>query len=264
MYKNKILVTGGTGFIGKALLRSLFDSGNSIVAPSRKSVSPLPINVSMPLLPDIGLLSDRSDLIEGCNVAIHLAAKAHVVGDPLSAFRCTNTDATLSFANQCARLGVKRFIFLSSIGVNGIQSDKPFTASDIPAPVEDYAVSKLEAEIGLRKIAQDTGMEVVIIRPPLVYGANAPGNFGKLAKLAQKNLPLPLGAIYNKRSLVALDNLVDLILTCIDHPNAANQTFLVSDGCDVSTTELLKLMTLATGKSPCLLPVPVPFSITCR
>jgi len=186
-----------------------------------------------------------------------MAAKAHVAGIPLAEFIQLNTDATINIAKAAAHSGVRRFIFLSSIGVNGICNTKPFSINDTPMPVEDYAVSKRNAEIGLKQIAADTGMEVVIIRPPLVYGANAPGNFGKLVKLAEKNLPLPLGAIHNKRSLVALDNLVDLMVTCIDHPKAANQTFLVSDDQDVSTTELLQMMTRAAGKKPLLLPVPV-------
>ncbi len=204
---------------------------------------------------------DITESLVGVDTLIHLAARAHVLSEstrnPLSEFRILNTEATLNLARQAAQAGVKRFIFLSSIGVNGINNTSPFSIDDSPAPVEDYAVSKFEAEIGLRKVEAETGMEVVIIRPPLVYGPNAPGNFGKLAKLASKNLPLPFGLIHNKRSLVSLDNLVDLIITCIDHPNAANHTFLVSDDHDVSTTELLREMTLAAGKKPRLLPIPM-------
>lgn len=257
MHKNKILITGATGFIGRALLEYLNHGDGFIVAPARRPLTTLPSNVVMPLLSDITVLPDRHDWFNGCNIAIHIAAKAHAAGEPLSVFRHVNTNATLSLARSCADAGVKRFIFLSSIGVNGIGSFKPFTSRDTPAPVEDYAVSKLEAEIGLKQIAKETGMEVVIIRPPLVYGPAAPGNFGKLVQLAKRNLPLPFGAIPNKRSLVALDNLVDLIVNCIDHPKAANQTFLVSDDRDVSTTELLQMMTRAAGKKPRLIRVPV-------
>jgi UDP-glucose 4-epimerase len=258
MHNDTILITGSTGFVGSTVLTALVKAGVSLIAPVRK-VTP---DHSLPKLQQVEI-ADLSDI--GANllqlykpdVVIHIAAKAHAGGVSLAEFRRVNTDATLQLARAAADSGVRRFIFLSSIGVHGISSAKPFQVTDTPAPVEDYAISKLEAEIGLEQIAANTGMEVVIIRPPLVYGPNAPGNFGKLAKLAQKNLPLPLGAIHNKRSLVALDNLVDLIVTCIDHPKAANQTFLVSDDQDISTTELLKLMTRAAGKKPWLLPVPM-------
>lgn len=258
MHNDTILITGSTGFVGSAVQAALINTNVRLVAPVRK-VTP---HHSLPQMQQVEVadLSDVSTgLLQLCkpDVVIHIAAKAHTVDVSLAEFRRVNTDATLQLARAAADSGVRRFIFLSSIGVQGINSAEPFQVTDSPAPVEDYAISKLEAEIGLKQVAVDTGMDLVIIRPPLVYGANAPGNFGKLAKLAQKNLPLPLGAIHNKRSLVALDNLVDLIVTCIDHPKAANQTFLVSDDQDISTTELLKLMTRAAGKKPWLLPVPM-------
>lgn len=251
------LLTGATGFIGNALLTKLVAKQYKLIAPSRSPLDELPHNVTMPLLNDLGSLSDNTDWFTDCDVVIHIAAKAHSVNVTLEQYRQTNTRATLQLANIAAAAGVKRFIFLSSIGVNGLNSTIPFKVEDQVAPIEDYALSKLEAEIGLRKISAQTGMEVVIIRPPLVYGPNAPGNFGKLIKLTQQNFPLPLGMINNKRSLVALDNLVDLIVTCIEHPKAANQTFLVSDDRDVSTTELLKLMIQETSKAPWLIPVPM-------
>jgi len=247
-----IFITGQKGFIGKHLIKNCSGFFASAVD------GPLIIRGC-----DERLSSSTSFLndLDGVEYIIHLAARAHFLSesllDPLSELRAVNTEATLNLAGQAAQAGVKRFIFLSSIGVNGSSKTSPFSIDDYPTPVEDYAVSKYEAEVGLRKIAAKTGMEVVIIRPPLVYGPNAPANFGKLAKLASKNLPLPFGAIHNKRSLVSLDNLVDLIITCIDHPNAANQTFLVSDDHDVSTTELLREMTLAAGKKPRLMPVPM-------
>lgn len=259
MNSDTVLITGSTGFVGSAVQAALIKANVRLVAPVRKKVAP---NNSLPQLQQVEV-ADLSDvgasllLLYKPDVVIHIAAKAHRVDVSLAEFRRVNTDATLQLARAAVESGVRRFIFLSSIGVHGISSAKPFQVTDTPAPVEDYAVSKLEAEIGLKQIAANTGMDVVIIRPPLVYGAKAPGNFGKLAKLAQKSLPLPFGAIHNKRSLVALDNLVDLIVTCIEHPNSANQTFLVSDDQDVSTTELLKLMTLAAGKSSRLIPVPV-------
>lgn len=251
-----VLVTGATGFIGSAVVGAL-STCHGVVALVRKQPAASVVGIDYLTLPDLTVLANNAELLQKQEIVIHIAAKAHTVGGSLDEFRQVNTDATLNLAKAAAANSVKRFIFLSSIGVNGISNTRPFSVEDKPAPAEDYAVSKLDAEIGLMQIAADTGMEVVIIRPPLVYGAKAPGNFGKLARLAQKNLPLPLGAIHNKRSLVALDNLVDLIVTCIDHPKAANQTFLVSDDQDVSTTELLNLMTRAAGKKPWLLPVPM-------
>ena len=258
MHKDSILVTGSTGFVGSAVQAALIKAGVSLITPVRK----VKADHSLPNLQQVEI-ADLSDVgarllrLYKPDVVIHIDAKAHAADVSLAEFRRVNTDATLQLARASVASCVRRFIFLSSIGVHGINSSKPFQVTDTPAPIEDYAVSKLEAEIGLKQIATETGMEVVIIRPPLVYGASAPGNFGKLARLAQKNLPLPLGAIHNKRSLVALDNLVDLIVTCISHPKAANQTFLVSDDQDISTTELLKLMTRAAGKKPWLLPVPM-------
>jgi len=178
------------------------------------------------------------------------------VADPLAEYRRVNVDGALNLARQAATAGVKRFIFISSIGVNGNINTRPFTEGDTPNPAELYAQSKWEAEQGLWEIQRETGMELVIIRPPLVYGPNAPGNFGSLMRWVEKGVPLPLGAIHNQRSLVALDNLVDLIIACIDHPAAANQVFLAGDGQDLSTTELLRGVARAMGKSSRLIPVP--------
>ncbi|KOO58349.1 nucleoside-diphosphate sugar epimerase [Rheinheimera sp. KL1] len=255
--QGKVLLTGATGYIGKALLASLASKAYLVVAPVRTPLFSLPENVEMPLLKDISMWPDDCNWFTGCDVVIHLAAKAHLQGESVAEYNRVNRDATLNLARLANATGVKRFIFLSSISVNGQTSIKPFDILDRPLPVEDAAVSKFEAEIGLQQIALETGMEVVIIRAPLVYGPNAPGNFGKLLALTQKNLPLPLGAVHNKRSLVALDNLVDFIITCMTHPNAANQTFLVSDDNDISTTELLQMMSYAAGKIPMLLSVPV-------
>ena len=180
------------------------------------------------------------------------------VADPLAEYRRVNVDGTLNFARQAVAAGVKRFIFISSIKVNGEQTalGQPFTADDTPAPDDAYGISKLEAELGLQQLASETGLEVVIIRPPLVYGPGVKGNFASMIKLVSKGLPLPLGAINNQRSLVALDNLVDLIITCIDHPAAANQVFLAGDGQDLSTTELLKGVAQVMGVPSRLIPVP--------
>jgi len=178
--------------------------------------------------------------------------------DPLTEFRKVNVDGTLNLARQAAAAGVKRFIFISSIKVNGEDTllGRPYTAFDVPAPLDPYAISKFEAEVGLKALAAEIGIEVVIIRPVLVYGPGVKANFRSMMAWLCKGVPLPLGAIHNKRSLVALDNLVDLIVTCIDHPAAANQTFLVSDGDDLSMTQLLRALGGALNKPARLIPVP--------
>lgn len=253
-----IFLTGATGFIGKALLEELLKRNNKVIAAVRGVATTLPENVSKAKLNDIFEL-ENTQMMQGVDTVIHCAARAHVLRehttDPLIEFRKTNTIGTLNLAKQAIAAGVKRFIFLSSIGVNGRSTTKAFTEDDVPSPDQDYAISKLEAENGLQKLASISGMEVVILRPPLVYGPNAPGNFGRLIKWLDKNIPLPLGAIYNKRSFVALDNLVDLIVTCIEHPAAANQVFLVSDGKDLSTTEFLNFISSALGKQSRLFPI---------
>ncbi|MCW8995623.1 MAG: SDR family oxidoreductase, partial [Psychromonas sp.] len=206
---------------------------------------------------------DFSSFVRNTDILIHCAARVHIMNDsssnPLQAFREVNTYGTLNLAQQAADAGVKRFIFISSIKVNG-ESTKlgfPFKPDDHFVPTDPYALSKYEAEVGLRKIAAATGMEVVIIRPPLVYGPGVKANFASMMKWASKGLPLPLGGIKdNKRSLVSVNNLVDLIITCIDHPNAANQTFLVSDDDDLSTSQLLTNMATALGAANRLLSIP--------
>jgi len=179
--------------------------------------------------------------------------------DPLAEFRKVNVDGTLHLARSAAAAGVKRYIFMSTVKVNGelTQPGHPFTEADAPHPQDPYAISKHEAEVGLRQIALETGMEVIIIRPPLVYGPGVKANFAALMRAVQKGWPLPLGSVHNQRSLVALDNLVDFIVLCIQHPRAANQTFLVSDGQDLSTTELIRSMAQVAGVPTRLLPVPV-------
>jgi nucleoside-diphosphate-sugar epimerase len=252
----KILLTGAAGFLGCHLYKELCIDHD--VIGTVRDVADKRDNHYFEIF--VSPNTNWKSLLSGINCVLHTAALAHVLdtnGSSLEQFRLINTLSTLRLAEQAASAGVERFIFISSIGVNGLGSGKPFRYDDTPNPQEPYAVSKYEAEIGLQKIAKETGMEVVIIRPPLVYGAKSPGNFGKFSALAKKNLPLPLGAVDNKRSLVGIDNLVDLITTCINHPKAANQTFLVSDDNDVSTSYLLKSMILAAGKTPLLLPVPV-------
>ncbi|MBD9656075.1 SDR family oxidoreductase [Pseudomonas sp. PDM12] len=258
----RIMVTGGSGFVGRTLLERLHQDGYGLIAPSRTPLAQAPAGVVNPLVAGLAVDVDWSASLEGAAVVIHSAARVHVMNDtaadPLMEFRKANVDGTLSLARQAAAAGVQRFIFLSSIKVNGEGTElgHPYRADDTPAPQDPYGVSKMEAEQGLRALASETGMEVVIIRPVLVYGPGVKANFRSMMSWLRKGIPLPLGATGNKRSLVAVDNLVDLIATCIDHPAAANQTFLVSDGEDLSTTQLLQRMGSALGRPARLLPVP--------
>ncbi|MER0041315.1 SDR family oxidoreductase [Pseudomonas sp. MGal98] len=258
----RIMVTGGSGFVGRTLLERLHQDGYGLIAPSRTPLAQAPAGVVNPLVAGLAVDVDWSASLEGAAVVIHSAARVHVMkdtaADPLMEFRKANVDGTLSLARQAAAAGVQRFIFLSSIKVNGEGTElgHPYRADDTPAPQDPYGVSKMEAEQGLRALASETGMEVVIIRPVLVYGPGVKANFRSMMSWLRKGIPLPLGATGNKRSLVAVDNLVDLIATCIDHPAAANQTFLVSDGEDLSTTQLLQRMGSALGRPARLLPVP--------
>lgn len=251
-------MSGCTGLVGAAVLARMINS-NIVVFGRKQSALP---DYSFQYT-ELNGYFDFGNAFNGIGTFIHAAARVHVMADtavdPLDEYRAVNVAGTLNLARQAAAAGVKRFIFISSIKVNGecTTADKPFFYTDVMRPEDPYGISKAEAETGLKKIAADTGMEVVIIRPPLVYGPGVKANFAAMMRLARKNLPLPLGAIYNKRSLVALDNLVDLIITCIDHPKAANQTFLASDDHDVSTTELFKLMVNAYGKKPRLISVPM-------
>lgn len=258
----KVLVTGATGFIGKSLIKKLRDKGCdlSVLVRDESRLDSVD-NLDVQLVKSFNMPDLLAVDFTGIDCIIHLAARAHVLKEesenPLELYRAINTDTTIALAKLAAEAGVKRFIFLSSIGVNGVSTNKPFKFDDQPKPLDHYGLSKLEAEQGIQRVASETKLDVTIIRPPLVYGADAPGNFGKLLKVAKKNHPLPLGAINNKRSLVALDNLLDLIVTCIEHPNAANQIFLVSDAEDISTTELLTTLIRAAGNKPRLIPVPM-------
>ncbi|MEQ9724943.1 SDR family oxidoreductase [Pseudomonas sp. WHRI 8822A] len=258
----RIMVTGGSGFVGRTLLERLHQEGYGLIAPSRAALVQAPVGVVNPLVGGLAADVDWSASLEGAAVVIHSAARVHVMNDtaadPLVEFRKANVDGTLSLARQAAAAGVQRFIFISSIKVNGEGTElgHPYRADDTPDPQDPYGVSKMEAEQGLRALAGETGMEVVIIRPVLVYGPGVKANFLSMMSWLRKGVPLPLGATGNKRSLVAVDNLVDLIATCINHPAAANQTFLVSDGEDLSTTQLLQRMGKALGRPARLLPVP--------
>ena len=256
------LITGANGFVGLAVCTELARREYGVRRVVRDVSVSGADHSDLVKLGSIGATTDWSAALDGVNAVVHLAARVHVMrdteADPLTAFCSVNVDGTLKLARQAAAAGVKRFVFISSVKVNGESTlpGRPFTADDIPAPLDPYGVSKMEAEQGLRQIAVETGMAVVIIRPPLVYGPGVKANFAALMRAVQRGWPLPLGAVYNKRSLVALDNLVDFIITCLSHPQAANQTFLVSDGQDLSTTELVRSMAQAAGLPARLLPVP--------
>ena len=261
-----VLVTGANGFVGQAVVAALAHSeawtvraavrGDS--ASHERNVIPVP-------LVSVGAIDARTDwtvALRGIDAVVHSAARVHVMrdtaADPLTEFRRVNVEGTLRLARQAATAGVRRFVFLSSIKVNGERTEigRPFMAEDVPSPVDPYGISKFEAEQGLTRIARETGLEVVVIRPVVVYGPGVKGNFRTMIQWLRRGIPLPLGAIHNKRSFVAVDNLVSLILTCLHHPAAADQIFLVSDGEDLSTTELLRRMAKVLNVSALLLPVP--------
>jgi len=255
--QSSIAVTGATGFIGSALVAELALRQFNVYQVPRSSVE-----------------------IAGAQCVIHCAARAHIMRDevlePLVEYRQANVQGTLNLARQAAAVGVKRFVFLSSVKVNGERTGgsprrhpeaegregpnevSTFTPNDAPAPEDAYGLSKWEAEQGLWEIASQTGMEVVVVRPPLVYGPGVKGNFARLLHLVRSGVPLPLAALSNQRSFIGLDNLVDLLIHCVDHPKAASQTLLVSDGRDLSIPELLRMITNAMGRPARLFPVPVP------
>ncbi|MDZ7891015.1 MAG: SDR family oxidoreductase [Rhodoferax sp.] len=261
-----VLVTGANGFVGRAICMRAAATGLAVQAATRAAADLPSVGPSVA----VGAVDESTcwqAALAGCSAVVHLAARAHIMrdvaADPLLEFRHVNVDGTLNLARQAAAARVRRFVFISSVKVNGeaTQPGQPFGADDAPAPQDAYGVSKMEAEQGLRELAARTGMEVVIIRPPLVYGPGVKANFATMVRWLQRGVPLPLGAVNNQRSLVSLDNLVDLIITCLTHPAAANQTFMVSDGQDVSTTELLRSMGQALaannqGHPARLLPVP--------
>jgi len=259
----RLLVTGSSGFVGRAIMPVLLCRGHQPAEAVRRAKEKPKDRVSTFIIGNINGRTCWSKALESAEAVIHLAARTHIMresaNDPLAEFRRVNTDGTLNLATQAAAAGVRRFIFLSTIKVNGEATNyaSPFTPNDLPAPHDPYGISKHEAEVGMHAIARETGMEVVIIRPPLVYGKGARGNFKSLMKLVARGLPLPLASIHNLRSFVGIDNLVDFIVTCLEHTAAANETFMVSDGEDLSTPDLIRRMAHAMNRPARLLPVPV-------
>jgi nucleoside-diphosphate-sugar epimerase len=262
---NKVLVTGATGFVGQALCRYLLDSGIEVVAAVRHRRPEIKF-AGKPFtqmeLGEIAADTDWTAALAGVETIFHLAARVHVMKDssvdPLAEFRRVNVQGTENLARQAAHTGVKRLVYVSSIGVNGSQTaqDQSYFETDKPNPHNSYALSKWEAEQCLLRDSEETGLEVVIVRPPLVYGANAPGNFAQLLKVLLKGIPLPLASASNLRSFIYVGNLVDALLVCAIKPAAAGQTYLVSDGEDVSTPDLLRQLGAAMGQPARLLPCP--------
>ena len=259
---SKILITGATGFIATPLIRTLREKGHILSGTTRKTgVFSGTNGIPLHKVPEISENTDWSNIISGAEVVIHLAARVHIMKDqsrnPMEAFRCVNTLGTQALALQAANAGIKRFIFLSSAKVAGeISPPGGFKESGPISPNDPYSISKYEAEQELLKIAQRSSMEVVIIRPPLVYGPNVKGNFLSLLKLAKRNYPLPLNSINNKRSLIFVDNLTDAITKAVDHPKAANKIFFLSDEENLSTTELINKISRAFGTKAKIFNIP--------
>jgi nucleoside-diphosphate-sugar epimerase len=257
----RILVTGASGFVGGPVCRRLLAAGHHVVAAVRRDDAFLPMDVEARRVDELGPDTDWHGALKGCDAVIHLAARAHVMkdraADPLSVFRRVNRDGAVRLAEQAAAAGVSRLVFVSSIKVNGEATppDCPFRADDAPAPVDPYGVSKAEAEAALAGIATRTGLSLAVLRPPMVHGPAAKGNLAALMRVLEKGVPLPLGAIRNRRSLVGVENLADALAFLVAH--TAEGRFLVRDGEDVSTPGLIRALAEGLGIPARLLPVPV-------
>ncbi len=260
----QVLVTGATGFVGKQLCSVLATSGYGVRGAVREGGQKSPgIERATEIVPvgDLGEDPDWGTAVSGIDTVVHLAARVHVMhescSNPLEEFRRINCAGTERLAREAAKAGVRRFVYLSTIKVNGEETiDQPFRETDPPGPEDAYAVSKWEAERVLKRLSEETGLEVVIVRPPLVYGPGVKGNFLKLLRLVRAGLPLPLASVANRRSLVSLDNLVDLIVVCLRHPSAAGEVFLAADGEDLSTPDLIRRISRSMGKPNRLFPFP--------
>jgi nucleoside-diphosphate-sugar epimerase len=259
----RILITGGNGFIGSALAREFFLRGHEVSISVRRIENAANVCNDQVFINDLGPSTNWREALDGQEVVVHTSARVHVMHEtsqnPIDEFRKVNVEGTLNLARQAAEAGVHRFIFLSSIKVNGESTllGKPFTADDVPNPQTAYGISKYEAEKGLFEISEKRGLNIVVIRLPLVYGPRVRGNFLGLIHWLAFGLPIPLGAVRNARSMVGIGNLVSFIGTCLANPAASNRILLVSDGEDISTSALLKRLAKALGKRPNLIPVPV-------
>lgn len=251
--KFSVLITGANGFIGQSLCAEMSRQNWRVTAAVRCERKSFPPEVQAFIVGEIDSSTNWNDGLNNIDVIIHLAARAHVLKEknpcPIDEFRRVNAVGTEHLARCAAAAGVRRLVYVSTIGVNGLQTSlgRPFIETNTPSPHNPYAISKWEAEQALQRVAQETGLEVVIVRPPLVYGVGAPGNFEQMLKFITKGIPLPLAAVQNLRSFIYVENLVDALITCANHPSAAGQTYLVSDGEDVSTSELLQQLGEAMG-----------------
>lgn len=258
--KKNVLITGANGFVGKSLYRYLRNLNYNVIGAVRNDI----VSRYGQKVFSVGTIDSNTDwekALQGIDTVVHLAARTHIMNEtlknPLSEFLEVNCQGTINLARQCISQGVSRFIFISSIGVNGFRTDeKVFSVDSKPMPHSPYAVSKFEAENSLKELVNNSSMDLVIIRPPAIYGKNAPGNFGAIAKMISKGIPLPLDGIDNKRSLIHLDNLTSFIEVCINNDKAANRLFIVSDDEDLSTTDTIELIGYVLNKSPKMFKMP--------
>lgn len=258
----RILITGAAGFVGSALIKRLLREDLRLTAAllAGEPDSHLPSGIERATVEPLSETSDYSAAMENVDIVIHLAARVHIMNDtaanPLQEFRTVNLHGTERLAQQAVRAGVKRLVYVSTVKVMGEESDTAYKEDSPLAPRDPYGISKAEAESALQRIADETGLEVVIVRPPLVYGPGVKANFRQLMSAVSRGVPLPFASIRNKRSLVYIENLGDALACCATHPNAAGKTYLISDGVDLSTPELIRRIAAAFGRSARLFPFP--------